>query len=153
MSILERLFGKPKKLAKTTKTTKSTKTAGSKRTTSKSSSKPSVSRLSASSTKATKPQKVYRNEQGKVVYRQTTDKIGDILVNPAGVKYKITGESFHAPTGYDDGKLKVRILTLTPLNQNIPPFEMLDQSVKDARDKKIFSRMREAEKNKQGKKK
>ena len=128
---------------KSTKSTK-TKSASTKRTTSKSSSKSSTPRSSANSKKEMKPQKVYRNEQGKVVYKQSTDKIGDILVNPAGVKYKIIGESFHTPTGYDDGKLKVRVLMLKPMTKNGMNFEMGDSSVANARKNGIFKRLRES---------
>ena len=45
------------------------------------------------------PKKVYKNDAGKVIYRQSTDKVGDVLVNQAGVKYKIAGERFVPPTG------------------------------------------------------
>lgn len=75
------------------------------------------------------------------VYKTTTDKVGDILVNQAGVKYKIVGQRYHAPTGYDDGQLKVRILKIEPEKRTgLRPFEMNDREVKNARDKKIWTR-------------
>lgn len=124
------------------------KSTSSRRTTSptpsKTTSKSPTHRSSASTKKGMKPQKVYRNEQGQVIYRQSTDKIGDVLVNPAGVKYKIIGESFHAPTGYDDGKLKVRILTLKPTIKNGKSFEMGDSTVAHARKNGIFKRLRKS---------
>lgn len=85
--------------------------------------------------------KVYRNSERKVIYRQSTDKVGDVLVNGAGVKYKIIGQRFHAPTGYDDGKLKVRILKIEPeKNTGLKPFEMNDVELKAIREKKIWTR-------------
>lgn len=98
----------------------------------------------SSSTASSAPKKVYRNAEGKIVYKQSTDKVGDILVNPAGVKYKIISERFHAPTGYDDGQLKVRVLKLKPMTKNGTSFEMGDGSVAHARKNGIFKRLRES---------
>lgn len=85
-----------------------------------------------------KPAKVYKNENGKVVYKQSTDKVGDVLINQAGVKYTITGEKFHTPSGYDDGKLKVRILQVkTSEGQS---FEIGDNNMQYFREKKVLTR-------------
>ena len=85
-----------------------------------------------------KPAKVYKNENGKVVYKQSTDKVGDVLINQAGVKYTITGEKFHTPSGYDDGKLKVRILQVkTSEGQS---FEIGDNDMQYFREKKVLTR-------------
>lgn len=75
------------------------------------------------------------------VYRKTTDKVGDVLVNQAGVKFKITGEKLSAPKGFDDGKLKIRMLEVTPEKKTgAKPFKILDQELKTYRDKKILVR-------------
>lgn len=84
--------------------------------------------------KSTKPVK-------KSAYTTTTDKVGDILVNQAGVKFKITGERMTKPSGYDDGKLKIRMLELTPDKKTgIKPFETLDLTLKHYRESKILKR-------------
>ncbi len=83
-----------------------------------------------------------RNTQTKV-YKTTTDKVGDVLVNQAGVKYKIVGQRYHAPNGYDDGKLKVRILKIEPEKRTgLKPYEISDREVKYARDRKIWVRQK-----------
>ena len=92
------------------------------------------------------PKKVYKNDAGKVIYRQSTDKVGDVLVNQAGVKYKIAGERFVPPTGAP-GDVLVRVLKLKPQGGNKSDFsvtsiEMNDQTVKYCRDNKIFRRER-----------
>lgn len=75
------------------------------------------------------------------VYRKTTDKVGDVLVNQAGVKFKITGEKLSAPKGFDDGKTKIRMLEVTPEKKTgAKPFKILDQELKTYRDKKILVR-------------
>lgn len=84
-------------------------------------------------------QKVYKNEKGRVIYRETTDKVGDVLVNGAGVKFNITGERREKPTGYDDGKLKVRVLTLSQGKQKM---EFTDTALKHYRDIKILTRVK-----------
>ena len=89
------------------------------------------------------------NVKKKEVYKKTTDKVGDILINQAGVKYKITGEKFAAATGYDDGKLKLRFLQITPDKKTgISAFEILDTNVKIYRDTKILKRVKNVEKRK-----
>ena len=83
-------------------------------------------------------QKVYKNEEGKVIYRETTDRVGDVLVNGAGVKFKITGERRAKPTGYDDGKLKVRVLTIS---QGKHKMEFVDTTLKHYRYNKVLRRV------------
>ena len=93
--------------------------------------------------------KVYRNSEGKVVYRRSTDRVGDVLANSAGVKYKIIGQRFQAPTGYDDGKLKIRILELEPEKRTgLKPFELNDQELKAMRKNKILTREARTQKTK-----
>ena len=92
------------------------------------------------------PKKVYKNDAGKVIYRQSTDKVGDVLVNQAGVKYKIAGERFVPPTGAP-GDVLIRVLKLKPqggykADFAVPSIEMNDQVVKQCRDSKIFRRER-----------
>lgn len=75
------------------------------------------------------------------VYKETTDKVGDILINQAGVKFEIINQRFHAPTGYDDGKLKIRVLKIKPEEKTgIKPFEMSDAELKSWREKKVLVR-------------
>lgn len=94
--------------------------------------------------KQDKPKKTYKNESGKIVYKQSTDKVGDKLVNQAGVEYTIAGERFHAPTGYDDGRLKVRVLQLKAKNGQI--FELPDGEIENARKRGIFKRLSKQQK-------
>ena len=90
--------------------------------------------------KGPKPKKVYYNDKGGVVYRQSTDKIGDTLINQAGVKYKITGERFVRPTG-DPGEVLVRVLKLEPAgHKDTQSFEVNDQMLKYYREKQIMKR-------------
>ena len=75
------------------------------------------------------------------VYKTTTDKVGDILINQAGVKFEIIGQRFHAPTGYDDGELKIRVLKIKPEEKTgIKPYEMSDSQLKYWREKKVLVR-------------
>ena len=123
------------------KTTASTAKKTTGKTVKKTTTKVSTTKKTAS--KVAKPkaekniQKVYRNEKGKVIYRETTDKVGDILVNGAGVKFKIMSERREKPKGYDDGKLKVRVLTVSQGKQKM---EILDTDLKYYRDKKVLTR-------------
>lgn len=79
----------------------------------------------------------------KVVYRKSTDKVGDVLVNQAGFKYEITGERYAPPTGYNDGKLKIRILKITPEKKTgIKPFETNDMTLTYYRQKKVLRRVK-----------
>lgn len=87
-----------------------------------------------------KPKKIYYNEKGGVVYRQSTDKVGDTLINQAGVKYKITGERFAPPTG-NPGEVLVCVLKLDPVgHKDTPAFEVNDQMLKYYREKQIMKR-------------
>lgn len=87
-----------------------------------------------------KPKKVYYNEKGGVVYRQSTDKVGDTLINQAGVKYKITGERFAPPMGAP-GEVLVRVLKLEPAgHKDTQSFEVNDQMLKYYREKQIMKR-------------
>lgn len=97
-------------------------------------------RQSRDQNRSPKPKKVYYNEKGGVVYRQSSDKIGDTLINQAGVKYKITGERFAPPTG-DPGEVLVRVLKLEPAgHKDTPAFEVNDQMLKYYREKQIRKR-------------
>lgn len=93
---------------------------------------------------AKSPKKTGGNKaKKKAVYRKSTDKVGDILVNQAGVKYKITGERYAPPSGYDDGKLKIRMLEITPEKKTgIKPFETNDVTLKYYRDKRFLTRVK-----------
>ena len=65
------------------------------------------------------------------------------MINPAGVKYKITKERYAPPTGYDDGKLKIRVLTIQPDKKTgLPAFETLDTNIKNYRDVKVLTRLK-----------
>lgn len=78
----------------------------------------------------------------KPIYKKTTDKVGDVLVNGAGVKYKITNEKLEFLNGYNDGKQKIRILEITPEKRTgLQPFETSDTNIKYYRDKKILRRI------------
>lgn len=113
-----------------------------KKTTSKTATKKAVPAKAKTTVKDKQIQKVYKNEKGKVIYRETTDKVGDVLVNGAGVKFKITSEKRVKTTGYDDGKLKIRVLEITPdKSTGIKKFETLDLNIKEYRDKKILRRV------------
>ena len=125
----------------------STKKTTSKSTTTKKTVAPKKATVSKTAPKTSQKkgpikdkhiQKVYKNEKGKVIYRETTDKVGDILVNGAGVKFKITGERRAKPTGYDDGVLKVRVLTLSRGKQKM---EFVDTTLKHYRDNKLLTRV------------
>ena len=95
--------------------------------------------------KTQKPQKVHKNDAGKVIYKQSTDKVGDVLVNQGGVRMKITSERFAPPCGYDDGKLKTRILTLTPDKKSgVPEFELNDTMVEHYRKNGVLTRQKKA---------
>ena len=99
--------------------------------------KPVPKKTAAGKTTAKKP------TAKKVVYRKSTDKVGDVLVNQAGVKYKITGERYAAPIGYDDGKLKIRVLKIAPEKKTgLKPFETNDATLKYYRDKKVLTRIK-----------
>ena len=90
-----------------------------------------------------KPKKIYKNSDGKIIYKQSTDKVGDTLTNQAGVKYKITGERFAAPMGRNDEGVQVRILTITPDKRSgLPPFEVSDGSLEYDRKLGILSRLK-----------
>lgn len=89
-----------------------------------------------------KPKKEYRNAEGKVIYKQSSDQVGDTLRNQAGVKYKITGERFAEPYGRNDERVQVRILTITPEGRTgLPPFEISDSSLAADRKMGILSRL------------
>lgn len=89
-----------------------------------------------------KPKKVYRNAEGKVIYKQSTDQVGDTLINQAGVKYKITGERYTSPRGRNDEGVQVRILTLTPDRKTgLSPFEVSDGSLEKDRKIGILARL------------
>ena len=120
----------------TGKTTK--KTTGKVNTSKKKSTTPPKSTTKKTTPKKTASPKVYKNEKGKVIYRETTDKVGDILINGAGLKFKITSERRAKPKGYDDGKLKVRVLTVSQGKEKI---EMLDTDLKHYRDAKVLRRI------------
>ena len=81
------------------------------------------------------------------VYKTTTDRVGDILINQAGVKFEIIDQRYHAPTGYNDGKLKIRVLKIKPEEETrIKPFEMPDVELKSWREKKVLVRQPRATK-------
>lgn len=81
--------------------------------------------------------------QKKLTYRKSTDKVGDILVNQAGVKYKITGERYVTPKGFNDGITKIRMLEITPEKKTgIKPFETTDVTLTYYRQKKILGRVK-----------
>ena len=71
--------------------------------------------------------------------KPTTDKVGDVLVNQAGVKYKIVGEKYVEPSGYRDGKTKVRHLIVKPDGKEA--FEINDHTLKFYRDQKTLKRV------------
>lgn len=127
-----------KKTTKATAPKRTTKAAAPKTNRSTSAKGKTTAKKSTAKKMSSSVKKVYKNEKGKVVYKETTDRVGDILVNGAGVKFKITGERRVKPTGYDDGKLKIRVLTVEQGKQKM---EFLDTDLKYYRDKKILKRM------------
>ena len=82
-----------------------------------------------------------KNTQPKV-YKGTTDKVGDVVRNRAGVDYRITNQRYKKPSGYDDGKLKVRILKLSPISRkDLPTIELIDTELKNARKADLLIRI------------
>lgn len=72
--------------------------------------------------------------------KPTTDKVGDVLVNQAGIEYKIIGERYVEPWG--DG-VKVRRLKVKPdPRTGIKPYEISDREFAWCRKNGVLKRKR-----------
>lgn len=72
--------------------------------------------------------------------KPTTDKVGDVLVNQAGIEYKIVGERYVEPWG--DG-VKIRRLTVKPeARTGERPFEVSDHEFQTYRKNGVLKRKR-----------
>ena len=72
--------------------------------------------------------------------KPTTDKVGDVLVNQAGIEYKIVGERYVEPWG--DG-VKVRRLKVKPdPRTGIKPYEISDREFAWCRKNGVLKRKR-----------
>ena len=72
--------------------------------------------------------------------KPTTDKLGDVLVNQAGIEYKIIGERYVEPWG--DG-VKVRRLKVKPdPRTGIKPYEISDREFAWCRKNGVLKRKR-----------
>lgn len=72
--------------------------------------------------------------------KPTTDKVGDVLVNQAGIEYKIIGERYVEPWG--DG-VKIRRLTVKPETRTGErPFEVSDHEFQTYRKNGVLKRKR-----------
>ena len=94
--------------------------------------------MASEKTKTKKSVKTPRAPSVKGAAR-TTDKVGDVLVNQAGVKYTITGEKYVPLKGYDDGVTKTRKLTVKA--DGVGSFDIGEHEFKYYRDRGILKRM------------